>query len=77
MPSTRTRSYSGSDLLEQARRTLAVAKAVQALQSKNVNRIILTRPAVEAGERLGFLPGSLSEKDRPPTCDRCTTRCTT
>ena len=44
---------------------LAVAKAVQALQSKNVNRIILTRPAVEAGERLGYLPGTLSEKIDP------------
>jgi phosphate starvation-inducible PhoH-like protein len=44
---------------------LAVAKAVQALQSKAVNRIILTRPAVEAGERLGFLPGTLSEKIDP------------
>ena len=44
---------------------LAVAKAVQALQNKQVNRIILTRPAVEAGERLGFLPGSLSEKIDP------------
>ncbi len=44
---------------------LAVAKAVQALQSKNVNRIILSRPAVEAGERLGFLPGTLSEKIDP------------
>ncbi len=44
---------------------LAVAKAVQALQSKQVNRIILTRPAVEAGERLGFLPGTLSEKIDP------------
>jgi phosphate starvation-inducible protein PhoH and related proteins len=44
---------------------LAVAKAVQALQAKQVNRIILTRPAVEAGERLGFLPGSLSEKIDP------------
>ncbi|TAK68942.1 MAG: PhoH family protein [Actinomycetota bacterium] len=44
---------------------LAVAKAVQALQSKRVNRIILTRPAVEAGERLGFLPGTLSEKIDP------------
>jgi phosphate starvation-inducible PhoH-like protein len=42
-----------------------MAKAVQALQSKNVNRIILTRPAVEAGERLGFLPGTLSEKIDP------------
>ncbi|HNP16742.1 MAG TPA: PhoH family protein, partial [Terrimesophilobacter sp.] len=37
---------------------LAMAKAVQALQRKEVNRIILTRPAVEAGERLGFLPGT-------------------
>ncbi|MFW0792748.1 PhoH family protein [Gordonia sp. CPCC 205515] len=44
---------------------LAMAKAVQALQSKSVNRIILTRPAVEAGERLGFLPGTLSEKIDP------------
>jgi phosphate starvation-inducible PhoH-like protein len=44
---------------------LAVAKAVQALQSKAVSRIILTRPAVEAGERLGFLPGTLSEKIDP------------
>ncbi|MDQ1250130.1 MAG: phosphate starvation-inducible protein PhoH [Actinomycetota bacterium] len=44
---------------------LAVAKAVQALQNKDVNRIILTRPAVEAGERLGFLPGTLSEKIDP------------
>ncbi len=44
---------------------LAMAKAVQALQTKQVSRIILTRPAVEAGERLGFLPGSLSEKIDP------------
>ena len=44
---------------------LAVAKAVQALQNKDVNRIILTRPAVEAGERLGFLPGTLTEKIDP------------
>jgi phosphate starvation-inducible PhoH-like protein len=44
---------------------LAVAKAVQALQGKKVNRIILTRPAVEAGERLGFLPGTLTEKIDP------------
>lgn len=44
---------------------LAVAKAVQALQAKRVNRIVLTRPAVEAGERLGFLPGTLSEKIDP------------
>jgi phosphate starvation-inducible PhoH-like protein len=41
---------------------LAMAKAVKALQAKEVNRIILTRPAVEAGERLGFLPGTLYEK---------------
>jgi phosphate starvation-inducible PhoH-like protein len=44
---------------------LAMAKAVNALQSKQVDRIILTRPAVEAGERLGFLPGTLSEKIDP------------
>ena len=44
---------------------LAVAKAVQALQAKQVNRIILTRPAVEAGERLGFLPGTLYDKIDP------------
>ena len=44
---------------------LAMAKAVQALQAKLVNRIILTRPAVEAGERLGYLPGTLYEKIDP------------
>ncbi|NEK86669.1 phosphate starvation-inducible protein PhoH [Blastococcus saxobsidens] len=44
---------------------LAMAKAVQALTTKQVNRIILTRPAVEAGERLGYLPGTLSEKIDP------------
>ena len=44
---------------------LAMAKAVQALQSKQVSRIILTRPAVEAGERLGFLPGTLHDKIDP------------
>jgi phosphate starvation-inducible protein PhoH and related proteins len=44
---------------------LAMAKAVHALQAKQVSRIILTRPAVEAGERLGFLPGTLSEKIDP------------
>jgi len=44
---------------------LAMAKAVQALQAKMINRIILTRPAVEAGERLGFLPGTLFEKIDP------------
>ncbi|EHM29541.1 putative phosphate starvation-induced protein [Streptomyces sp. W007] len=44
---------------------LAMAKAVQALQSKQVSRIILTRPAVEAGERLGFLPGTLFDKIDP------------
>ena len=41
---------------------LAMAMAISALQQKKVNRIILTRPAVEAGEHLGFLPGTLSEK---------------
>jgi phosphate starvation-inducible protein PhoH and related proteins len=44
---------------------LAVALAVQALQTRQVNRIILTRPAVEAGERLGFLPGDLMAKVDP------------
>lgn len=44
---------------------LAMAKAVQALQRKEVSRIILTRPAVEAGEKLGFLPGTLTEKIDP------------
>jgi phosphate starvation-inducible PhoH-like protein len=44
---------------------LAVAKAIQALQAKKVTRIILTRPAVEAGERLGFLPGTLYDKIDP------------
>lgn len=44
---------------------LAVAMAVEALRDKSVNRIILTRPAVEAGERLGFLPGDLQSKIDP------------
>jgi phosphate starvation-inducible PhoH-like protein len=44
---------------------LAMAKAVAALQAKQVNRIILSRPAVEAGEKLGFLPGTLGEKIDP------------
>ncbi|GAA3285981.1 PhoH family protein [Nesterenkonia halobia] len=44
---------------------LAMAKAVRALQAGEINRIILTRPAVEAGERLGFLPGSLNDKIDP------------
>ncbi|MGA1838332.1 PhoH family protein [Herbiconiux sp. 11R-BC] len=44
---------------------LAMAKAVQSLQRKEVERIILTRPAVEAGERLGYLPGTLTDKIDP------------
>jgi len=44
---------------------LAMAKAVQALERKEIDRIILTRPAVEAGERLGFLPGTLTDKIDP------------
>jgi phosphate starvation-inducible PhoH-like protein len=44
---------------------LAMAVAVQALLAKQTNRLILTRPAVEAGEKLGFLPGTLSEKIDP------------
>src|SRR4029077_3421646 len=44
---------------------LAVAMAISALMNKQVDRIVLTRPAVEAGERLGFLPGTLQEKVDP------------
>ena len=44
---------------------LAVAMAVRALKEKQVNRIILTRPAIEAGEKLGFLPGDLQSKIDP------------
>jgi phosphate starvation-inducible PhoH-like protein len=44
---------------------LAMAKAVQALQRNEINKIVLTRPAVEAGERLGFLPGTLNDKIDP------------
>ncbi len=44
---------------------LAVAKAVEALKAKTVERIVLSRPAVEAGERLGFLPGDMKEKVDP------------
>ena len=44
---------------------LAVAMAVSALMKREVTRIVLTRPAVEAGERLGFLPGDLYEKVHP------------
>ena len=44
---------------------LAMAKAVQSLQARQVSRIVLTRPAVEAGEKLGFLPGGVSEKIDP------------
>ncbi len=44
---------------------LAVVMAIRALRNRNVNRIVLTRPAVEAGEKLGFLPGDLQEKVDP------------
>ncbi len=44
---------------------LAVARAVEALENSNIKRIVLVRPAVEAGEKLGFLPGDLSEKVDP------------
>ncbi len=54
---------------------LAVACAVEALQSEKVRRIVLVRPAVEAGERLGFLPGDLSQKV-DPYLRPCMTRCT-
>src|SRR4051812_43990438 len=59
------RVFSGIGPAGTGKTYLAMAKAVQALQSKQVNRIILTRPAVEAGERLGFLPGTLYEKIDP------------
>ena len=55
---------------------LAVAMAVAALKKEQVDRIILTRPAVEAGEALGFLPGDLQEKITP-YLRRSTMRCAT
>ena len=83
---TRTlrRSYSSKrtllllelDQLARGKSWLAVAMAVKALRSKEVNRIILTRPAVEAGERLGFLPGDLMAKSTR-TCNPYTARCMT
>ena len=48
---------------------MAVARAVEALKKREVDRIILSRPAVEAGERLGFLPGDMKEKSTL-ICDR-------
>ena len=56
---------------------LAIAKAVEALEAKKVSRIILSRPAVEAGENLGFLPGGLEDKMAPylrPLYDALTER---
>jgi phosphate starvation-inducible protein PhoH and related proteins len=56
---------------------LAIAKAVEALEAGKVQRIVLSRPAVEAGENLGFLPGDLTEKLAPylrPLCDALTER---
>lgn len=44
---------------------MAMAMAVKAFKNREVNRIVLTRPAVEAGEKLGFLPGDLQEKVDP------------
>ena len=55
----------GSVRLKTGKTYLAVAVAVAAFREKQVNRIILTRPAVEAGERLGFLPGDLQSKVDP------------
>ncbi len=52
---------------------LAISAAVEALESGTVARIVLSRPAVEAGENLGFLPGDMREK-LDPTCARCGTR---
>ena len=56
---------------------LAIAKAVEALEAGKVQRIVLSRPAVEAGESLGFLPGDLNEKLAPylrPLYDALTER---
>ena len=52
-------------LLEQEKTFLAVACAVEALEAQSVSRILLVRPAVEAGEKLGFLPGDLAQKIDP------------
>ena len=54
---------------------LAVAKAVEALEAGKVGRIVLSRPAVEAGESIGFLPGDMEDKLAPPICGRSTTPC--
>ena len=54
---------------------LAVAMAVLAFKNKEVDKIILTRPAVEAGEKLGFLPGDLQNKVDPYLCLLYTSRC--
>ena len=54
----------GWDQLELEKHILAVAKAVEMLSSEKVKKIILIRPAVEAGEKLGFLPGDLISKSR-------------
>ena len=58
-------SRSASGLAGTGKTYLAVAMAVKAFKSKDVSRIILTRPAVEAGEKLGFLPGDLQNKVDP------------
>jgi phosphate starvation-inducible PhoH-like protein len=55
---------------------LAVACAVDALERSGVQRIVLTRPAVEAGERWASCPATWRRRSTP-TCARCTTRCTT
>lgn len=54
---------------------LGMSMAIQAFKNGEVNRIILTRPAIEAGEKLGFLPGDLQSKDRSRICGPCTTPC--
>lgn len=65
------KSYAGNDLIfalgpaGTGKTYTAIALAVRALKNKEVRRLILTRPAVEAGERLGFLPGDLKEKLDP------------
>ena len=65
VPLPKTPSRSGWVLPEHGKTYLAVAMAVSAFRRHEINRIILTRPAVEAGEKLGFLPGDLQNKVDP------------
>ena len=76
-PSRTTPSCFGVGPAGTGKTYLAVAMAVKAFRAQEVNRIILTRPAVEAGEKLGFLPGDLQTQGGPLPAARCTTPCST